>query len=73
MRQLRIRLGHLEVNRLGFGAMRVVGNERVWGEPRDRGPAHKVLRRAFELGMNFFDTAESYGPHPRAVATAPRP
>jgi pyridoxine 4-dehydrogenase len=59
----RIKLGELEVNRLGFGAMRVVGNDRVWGEPRDRAHSHKVLRRAFELGMNYFDTAESYGPH----------
>ena len=64
------RLGDLEVNRLGFGAMRVVGNDRVWGEPRDRGHAHKVLRRAFELGMNFFDTAESYGPHTDEILIA---
>ncbi|MGE5203419.1 MAG: aldo/keto reductase [Acidobacteriota bacterium] len=70
MRQSRIRLGQLEVNRLGFGAMRVVGNDQVWGEPRDRGHAHKVLRRAFELGMNFFDTAESYGPHTDEILIA---
>jgi pyridoxine 4-dehydrogenase len=70
MRQLKIKLGHLEVNCLGFGAMRVVGNDRVWGEPRDRGHAHKVLRRAFELGMNFFDTAESYGPHTDEILIA---
>ena len=66
----KIRLGDLEVNRLGFGAMRVVGNDQVWGEPRDRGHAHAVLRRAFELGMNFFDTAESYGPHTDEILIA---
>lgn len=70
MQYPRIRLGDLEVNRLGFGAMRVVGNESVWGEPRDRGHAHKVLRRAFDLGMNFFDTAESYGPHTDEILIA---
>ena len=52
----------LTVNRLGFGAMRVCGPN-VWGPPRDRASAHAVLRRAFELGLNFFDTADSYGPH----------
>jgi pyridoxine 4-dehydrogenase len=56
-----IRLGDLVVNRLGFGAMRVL-NDDVWGRPRDRPAAHRVLRRAVELGVNFFDTAESYGP-----------
>jgi pyridoxine 4-dehydrogenase len=55
-------LGDLTVNRLGFGAMRVCGPN-VWGPPRDRANAHRVLRRAIELGMNFFDTADSYGPH----------
>jgi pyridoxine 4-dehydrogenase len=55
-------LGDLTVNRLGFGAMRVCGTN-VWGPPKDRANAHRVLRRAFELGMNFFDTADSYGPH----------
>ena len=59
----KIRLGELEVNRLGFGAMRVIDNDDIWGEPSDRKHAHKVLRRAVELGVNFFDTAESYGPH----------
>jgi pyridoxine 4-dehydrogenase len=58
----RIRLGDLEVNRLGFGAMRVCGPS-VWGPPRDRKQALQVLRRAYELGANFFDTADSYGPH----------
>jgi pyridoxine 4-dehydrogenase len=57
-----LRLGDLKVNRLGFGAMRVLGPS-VWGEPRDRAAAHRVFRRAVELGVNFFDTAESYGPH----------
>ncbi|MGQ0654687.1 MAG: aldo/keto reductase [Betaproteobacteria bacterium] len=57
-----MKVGDLEVNRLGFGAMRVIDNGNIWGEPRDRSHAHKVLRRAVELGINFFDTAESYGP-----------
>jgi len=57
-----MKLADLEVNRLGFGAMRVLGPS-VWGEPPDRPNAHRVLRRAVELGVNFFDTAESYGPH----------
>jgi pyridoxine 4-dehydrogenase len=58
-----MKLADLEVNRLGFGAMRVIDNGDIWGEPRDRAGAHRVLRRAVELGVNFFDTAESYGPH----------
>jgi len=57
-----MKLGDLEINRLGFGAMRVIDNGDIWGEPRDRARAHRVLRRAVELGVNFFDTAESYGP-----------
>ena len=56
-----MKVGDLEVNRLGFGAMRVLGPD-VWGEPRDRNNALRVFRRAVELGVNFFDTAESYGP-----------
>jgi pyridoxine 4-dehydrogenase len=56
-----MKLGDLEVNRLGYGAMRVLGPQ-VWGEPGDRAAAHRVFRRAVELGVNFFDTAESYGP-----------
>ena len=56
-----MRLGDLEVNRLGFGAMRVCGPQ-IWGAPKDRGNALRVLRRAYELGHNFFDTADSYGP-----------
>ena len=57
-----IRVGDLTVRRLGFGAMRVCGPQ-VWGPPGDRAGALKVLRRAYELGHNFFDTADSYGPH----------
>ncbi|WP_432827498.1 aldo/keto reductase [Dactylosporangium sp. CA-092794] len=53
--------GDLTVNRLGFGAMRITG-EGIWGEPRDREEAKRVLRRAIELGVNFIDTANSYGP-----------
>ncbi len=56
-----IRIGDLTVNRLGFGAMRVCGPQ-IWGPPKDRANALKVLRRAYELGHNFFDTADSYGP-----------
>jgi pyridoxine 4-dehydrogenase len=56
-----IRLGDLTVNRLGLGAMRVAGPD-IWGEPKDRAAMKKLLVRAFELGHNFFDTADSYGP-----------
>ena len=56
-----IGLGDLTVNRLGFGAMRLCGDY-AWGRPRDRGDADRVLRRAVELGVNFIDTADSYGP-----------
>jgi pyridoxine 4-dehydrogenase len=51
----------LRVTRLGFGAMRITGDG-VWGEPADRVEAIRVLRRAVELGINFIDTADSYGP-----------
>lgn len=54
--------GDLPVYRLGFGAMRITG-EGVWGPPRDRDEALRVLRRAVELGVNLIDTAESYGPY----------
>jgi len=54
-------LGERVVNRLGFGAMRITGDG-VWGPPRDRARALAVLRRAVELGVNFIDTADSYGP-----------
>jgi pyridoxine 4-dehydrogenase len=53
--------GDLTVNRLGYGAMRITGKG-IWGEPRDPETAKKVLRRAVELGVNFIDTADSYGP-----------
>jgi pyridoxine 4-dehydrogenase len=53
--------GDLEVNRLGFGAMRIVGDG-IWGEPKDPENSKLVLRRAVELGVNFIDTADSYGP-----------
>jgi aryl-alcohol dehydrogenase-like predicted oxidoreductase len=54
--------GELTVNRLGFGAMRITG-EGIWGPPKDRAGAIAVLRRAVELGVNFIDTADSYGPN----------
>jgi aryl-alcohol dehydrogenase-like predicted oxidoreductase len=54
--------GDLTVNRLGYGAMRITG-EGIWGEPKDREEAKAVLRRAVELGVNFIDTADSYGPN----------
>ncbi|MBV9406476.1 MAG: aldo/keto reductase [Acidobacteriaceae bacterium] len=53
--------GDLPVKRLGFGAMRITG-EGIWGEPKDPSEARNVLRRAIELGVNFIDTADSYGP-----------
>jgi len=52
----------LTVNRLGFGAMRITGKG-VWGEPTDRDEALRVLRRLPELGIDFIDTADSYGPY----------
>src|SRR6202049_2154697 len=51
----------VRVTRLGFGTMRITGNG-IWGEPADRAEAVRVLRRAIELGINFIDTADSYGP-----------
>jgi aryl-alcohol dehydrogenase-like predicted oxidoreductase len=56
-----IDLGDLTVNRLGFGAMRLCGDS-AWGRPRDREHVNRVLHRAVELGVNFIDTADSYGP-----------
>jgi pyridoxine 4-dehydrogenase len=53
--------GDLIVNRLGFGAMRITGKG-IWGPPEDRNAALATLRRAVELGVNFIDTADSYGP-----------
>ena len=54
--------GDLEVNRLGFGAMRITGDG-IWGPPKDPEVAKQVLRRAVELGVDFIDTADSYGPY----------
>ena len=51
----------LRVTRLGFGAMRITGNG-IWGKPADRAGFVRLLRRAVELGINFIDTADSYGP-----------
>ena len=68
--------GELTVNRLGFGAMRLTGDG-IWGPPKDRAAAVAVLRRAVELGVNFIDTADSYGPNVNeeliAEALAPYP
>jgi pyridoxine 4-dehydrogenase len=54
--------GECTVNRMGFGAMRITGTG-VWGPPKDRAAALGVLRRAVDLGVNFIDTADSYGPN----------
>ncbi len=54
--------GDLPIHRLGFGAMRITGKG-VWGEPKDRNEAIRVLRRVVDLGVNFIDTADSYGPN----------
>jgi len=68
--------GDLTVNRLGFGAMRIVGKG-VWGSPADREAAKNVLRHAVASGVNFIDTADSYGPNTSeeliAEALAPYP
>src|ERR1700678_3340917 len=53
--------GDLPVHRLGYGAMRITGPG-IWGPPSNAGEAIRVLRRAIELGVNFIDTADSYGP-----------
>jgi pyridoxine 4-dehydrogenase len=53
--------GEAEIKRLGYGAMRLTGDG-IWGEPKDRDNAKEVLRRAVDLGVNFIDTADSYGP-----------
>src|ERR1700729_3844625 len=57
-----IALGDLTVNRLGYGAMRITGKG-IWGPPEDKAAALATLRRAVELGVNFIDTADSYGPY----------
>lgn len=54
--------GDLTVNRLGYGAMRITGKG-IWGPPADHDESIRVLRRAVELGVNFIDTADSYGPN----------
>src|ERR1700759_5308422 len=54
--------GELTVNRLGYGAMRITGKG-IWGPPKDKNEAIRVLQRAVELGVNFIDTADSYGPY----------
>jgi pyridoxine 4-dehydrogenase len=68
--------GELTVNRLGFGAMRITGDG-IWGPPKDPASALAVLKRATELGVNFIDTADSYGPYVSeeliAKALAPYP
>jgi pyridoxine 4-dehydrogenase len=66
--------GDLTVNRLGFGAMRLTGPG-IWGEPKDPQTARRVLQRALELGVNFIDTADSYGPdvNERLIAEALHP
>jgi pyridoxine 4-dehydrogenase len=56
------RLGSLTIHRLGFGAMRLTGSG-IWGEPADRAECLRVLRRAVALGVDFIDTADSYGPY----------
>jgi aryl-alcohol dehydrogenase-like predicted oxidoreductase len=66
--------GDLRVHRLGYGAMRLAGPG-IWGDPSDRDAARRVLRRAVELGLNFIDTADAYGPetNERLVADALHP
>jgi pyridoxine 4-dehydrogenase len=68
--------GELTINRLGFGAMRLTGDG-IWGPPKDPDSALAVLRRATQLGVNFIDTADSYGPYVSeeliAKALAPYP
>jgi pyridoxine 4-dehydrogenase len=54
--------GDLTVNRVGYGAMRITGKG-IWGPPKDKDEAIRVLKRAVELGVNFIDTADSYGPY----------
>ncbi|HXB92939.1 MAG TPA: aldo/keto reductase [Puia sp.] len=54
--------GDMTVHRMGFGAMRITGDG-IWGPPKDRDEAIRVLKKAVELGVNFIDTADSYGPY----------
>jgi pyridoxine 4-dehydrogenase len=71
-----VTLGDLTVNRMGYGAMRITGKG-IWGPPADKEAALATLRRAAELGVNFIDTADSYGPYVSeeliAEALAPYP
>ena len=66
--------GDIHIHRLGFGAMRITG-EGIWGEPKNAEQAKNVLRRAVELGVNFIDTADAYGPDvsERLIAEALHP
>ena len=66
--------GDLTVNRLGYGAMRITGDG-IWGPPKDRDEAIRVLKRCLDLGINFIDTADSYGPFvsEELIAEALRP
>ncbi len=66
--------GDLTINRLGYGAMRITG-EGIWGEPKDHDESIRVLRRAVDLGINFIDTADAYGPEvsERLIAEALHP
>lgn len=58
--------GEMEISRLGYGSMQLTGSG-VWGDPADRDQAIRVLRSAVENGVNFIDTADSYGPHTTEV------
>jgi aryl-alcohol dehydrogenase-like predicted oxidoreductase len=64
-----VRLGDLTVHRMGFGAMRLC-RPYVWGRPRDRGNEQRVLHRALDLGINFIDTADAYGPEANEMQIA---
>lgn len=55
-------LGDMEINRMGYGAMRITGKG-IWGPPKDKSQAKEVLHKALDLGINFIDTADSYGPY----------
>jgi aryl-alcohol dehydrogenase-like predicted oxidoreductase len=65
-----MKLADLDVNRIGYGAMRVIEDPDIWGPPKDKANAHRVLKRAYELGANFIDSAESYGPHYSEISIA---
>jgi pyridoxine 4-dehydrogenase len=69
MKEGTIRLGELTVDRLGFGAMRLCGSQ-VWGKRWNRGYVKKVLHRVLDLGINFIDTADSYGPGTNEIQIA---